>query len=103
MILTDENFEKEIQGAKTPVLIDFFAEWCGPCQILGPILEDVAKNYEGKLVLAKVNVDDAPVASKKYQVSQIPTVVLFKGGKPASGFIGARPADVVKKWLDENI
>jgi thioredoxin 1 len=103
MILTDENFEKEIQGAKIPVLVDFFAVWCGPCQTLGPILEKVAKDYGDKMVLAKVNVDEAPIFSQKYQVSNIPTVILFKAGKPVSGFIGARPEEVIKKLLDENL
>jgi thioredoxin 1 len=103
MQLTDENFEEKIQESKTPVLVDFFAEWCGPCSALGPILEEVVKDYEGKVTLVKVNVDEAPLASRKYQVSQIPFVVLFKGGKPASGFIGSRSEDFVKQWLDENI
>jgi thioredoxin 1 len=103
MILNDENFDKEIQRSKTPVLVDFFAEWCGPCSTLGPILEEVAKDYEGKIVLAKVNVDEAPLVSQKYQVAQIPTVILFKDGKPKNGFVGVRPEDVIKQWLDENI
>jgi thioredoxin 1 len=100
--LTDENFEKEIASPK-PVLIDFWAEWCGPCQMLGPVLEKVAEEYKEKINFAKVNVDSAPVTSQKYQVSQIPTVILFKDGKPASGFIGARPEDFVKSWLNENL
>ncbi|MFH1894820.1 MAG: thioredoxin [Patescibacteria group bacterium] len=101
MNLSDENFEKEIQNGKTPVLIDFWTEWCGPCQILGPILEKVAEEYKEKIVFAKVNVDSSPVSSQKYQISQIPTVVLFKGGKPASGFIGARPEEFIRQWLNE--
>ncbi len=101
MILTDENFEKEIQNGDKPVLIDFWAEWCGPCQMLGPVLEKVADEYKEKIILAKVNVDSAPVSSQKYQISQIPTVILFKGGKPASGFIGARPEEFIRQWLDE--
>jgi thioredoxin 1 len=100
--LTDENFEKEITSPK-PVLIDFWAEWCSPCQMLGPVLEKVAEEYKEKINFAKVNVDLAPIISQKYQVSQIPTVILFKDGKPASGFIGARPEDFVKSWLDENL
>jgi len=101
MILTDENFEKEIQNVKTPFLIDFWAEWCGPCQILAPVLDKVADDYKEKIIFAKVNVDSASICSQKYQISQIPTVVLFKGGKPASGFIGARPEEFIRQWLDE--
>ncbi|MFH1401451.1 MAG: thioredoxin [Parcubacteria group bacterium] len=103
MNLTDENFEKEIQNEKTPILIDFWAEWCGPCQILGPILEKVTEGYKEKVIFAKVNVDSAPISSQKYQVSQIPTVILFKEGKPASGFIGTRPEEFIKNWLNENL
>lgn len=101
MILTDENFEKEVQGGQKPFLIDFWAEWCGPCQILGPVLDKVADGYKEKIIFAKVNVDSAPVCSQKYQISQIPTVVLFKAGKPASGFIGARSEEFIRQWLDE--
>lgn len=98
--LTDENFEKEIQGPK-PVLIDFWAEWCGPCQMLGPILEKVAEGYQDKIIFAKVNVDAAPLVSQKYQINQIPTVILFKNGQPAANFIGARPEEFIKSWLNE--
>ena len=101
MILTDENFEKEVQNGQKPFLIDFWAEWCGPCQILGPVLDKVADEYKEKIVFAKVNVDSAPVCSQKYQISQIPTVVLFKEGKPAGGFIGARPEEFIRQWLEE--
>ena len=103
MILTDENFEKEVQNGKTPFLIDFWAEWCGSCQMLAPVLDKVADEYAGKIVFTKVNVDAAPVCSQKYQISQIPTVVLFKAGKPAVGFIGARPEEFIRQWLDKNI
>jgi thioredoxin 1 len=102
IILNDDNFEKEVQEKK-PVLIDFWAEWCGPCQMLGPILERVAEEYKDKITFAKVNVDSAPVVSQKYQINQIPTVILFKGGKPASGFVGARPEEFIKSWLNENL
>lgn len=98
--LTDENFEKEIQSEK-PVLVDFWAEWCGPCQMLGPILEKVAGDFQDKITFAKVNVDSAPVVSQKYQINQIPNVILFKNGQPVSGFIGARPEEFIKNWLNE--
>jgi thioredoxin 1 len=103
MILTDENFDKEIASGEKPVLVDFFAEWCGPCGALSPILEKIAADYADKIVLAKVNVDSAPVSSQKYQVSSIPAVFLFKAGKSISGFVGAQPEEFIKKWLDENL
>ena len=101
MTLTDENFEKEISGSSKPVLVDFFAEWCGPCNALGPVLEKVAADYADKLILAKVNVDSAPASSQKYEVSSIPAVFLFKDGKPITGFIGAQSEEFIKKWLNE--
>lgn len=103
MILTDENFDKEVSGNQKPVLVDFFAEWCGPCNILGPVLEKIATDYTDKIILAKVNVDSAPLVSQKYQISSIPAVFLFKNGKPVSGFVGARPEQDIKTWLDKNI
>jgi len=99
--LTDENFEKEIQGADKPILVDFWAQWCMPCLMLGPILEKVAGEYKDKLTLAKVNLDTAPQISQKYRIEQIPTVILFKEGKPISGFIGARPEPIIKEWLED--
>ena len=101
--LTDENFEKEITSASKPILVDFWAEWCMPCFILGPILEKVAEEYNDKFIFAKVNVDSAPLISQKYGIEQIPTVILFKEGKPISGFIGVRPEPVIKNWLEQNL
>ncbi len=101
--LTDENFEREIQTADKIVLVDFFASWCPPCSILSPILEKLEKNYEGKVIFAKVNVDIAPITSQKFGISPIPTVILFKEGKPVSGFVGARTEAEIRKWLEENL
>ena len=99
--LTDQNFNQFIQNAEKPVLVDFWAEWCMPCFVLGPILEKVAEEYNDKFTLAKVNLDAAPQISQKYGIEQIPTVVLFKNGKPISGFIGVRPEPAIKEFLDE--
>jgi thioredoxin 1 len=103
MILDDTNFEAEIAKSQKPMVIDFWAEWCGPCQMLGPVMEKVAEEYKDKIAFAKVNVDASPLVSQKYEIAQIPTVMLFKEGKPASAFIGARPEDFVKAWLNENL
>jgi thioredoxin len=99
--LTDENFEQEIQNADKPVVVDFWAEWCTPCFILTPILEKLANEFEGKFILAKVNLAEARVVAQKYGIERIPMVVLFNGGKPISGFIGARPELIVRELLDK--
>ena len=99
--LTDENFEKEIQETDKPILVDFWAQWCMPCFILGPILEKVVQEYEDRLILAKVDLDAAPQISQKYGVDRIPMVVLFSGGKPISEFIGVRPEPAVREMLDK--
>jgi len=100
--LTDKDFEKTIQEANKPVLVDFFAFWCHGCQILSPILEKLAEEYQEKAVFAKANVDEVPLAAQKFGIEQIPTVILFKAGQPAAGFIGAVPESEVKKWLETN-
>jgi len=99
--LTDDNFDEAIQNANKPVVVDFWAEWCGPCFILTPILEKLANEFEGKFILAKVNLNEARTIAQKYGVERIPMVVLFNGGKPISGFIGARPEPTVKELLDK--
>lgn len=99
--LTDDNFEAELNRNDLPVLVDFYASWCEPCTQLAPILEKVALEYAGKLVFAKANLDDIPLAAQQLKVNQIPTVVLFSSGLPVSGFIGMRPEEIVKEWLDQ--
>jgi thioredoxin len=99
--LTDQNFDQFIQSSEKPVLVDFWAQWCMPCLALGPVLEKVAQEYGDKLILAKVNLDAVPQTAQKYGIEQIPTVILFKNGKPVSGFIGLRPEPIIKEFLDE--
>ena len=102
-ILTDENFEKEIQRTDKMVLVDFFATWCEPCSLLAPILEKLEKDFEDKLVLLKANVDDTPRNSQKFQVDRIPMIVLFKNGLPVSTFTGFKPEPVLREWLEKMI
>ena len=100
--LTDANFEKEIGATEKLVLVDFFAAWCEPCAVLGPILEKIAQDFKEKIILMKANLDNVPIAARKFGVEKIPTVVLFKQGKPISGFVGLVPENAIKDWL-ENI
>lgn len=101
IILTDENFEKEVQAIGKPTLVDFFATWCEPCSVLAPILEKVADDLKEKIVLVKANIDELPQTAQKFEIDRIPTVVLFEEGKPISSFVGLMPENDIKKWLDE--
>ena len=101
-ILTDENFEKEINSTDKLVLVDFFATWCEPCTVLGPILERVAEHFKDKVILMKANVDDAPFAAQRFGAERIPTIALLKDGKQINGFVGLIPEKSIKEWL-ENI
>ena len=103
MNLTDENFEAEIKNAKKPVLVDFFAVWCEPCNMLAPVLKKVSDELKDKIILEKVNVDEFPITSQKFQIDRIPAVILFKDGKPAGGFIGVRPEADIKNWLKKEL
>jgi len=100
IILTDENFEKEITKTEKPVLVDFFATWCEPCSILAPILEKVAEEFKDKIILLKANLDDIPLTAQKFKIDRIPTVALFKNGKSVGGFVGLRTEADIKKWLN---
>jgi thioredoxin len=103
MALTDENFEKEINIPDKFVLVDFFATWCEPCKVLGPILEKVAEQFKERVILIKANVDDFPATSQKFEVDRIPMVVLFKDGKQINSFIGLIPENAIKEWLKNAI
>ena len=99
--LTDDNFEKEIQNSPKPVLVDFFADWCVPCSVLSPILEKLEKELNEKFILAKVNLNEAPVAAGKFNVERIPMVIFFNQGKPIQGFTGLRPEPIIREWLEK--
>jgi len=101
----DGNFEENVveKSKKVPVVADFWAPWCAPCHMFSPVLEELAKEYNGKFVLAKINVDGARAASQKLGIISIPTVKMFKNGKIVDEFVGARPKDTIKGWLDQNL
>ncbi|HEX4979211.1 MAG TPA: thioredoxin [Acidimicrobiales bacterium] len=88
--LTDANFNEEVKGSLEPVLVDFWAEWCGPCKMIAPVLEEIANEHGGKVRIAKLNVDEAPSTAQQFQVMSIPTLILFKDGEPQKRLVGAR-------------
>jgi thioredoxin 1 len=96
----DKSFDKVVLEAKMPFLVDFWAPWCAPCRNIAPIVEDLAKEYAGKVGFAKVNVDESSALATKYGVRSIPTLLFFKGGKPVNQIVGLRPKAELKKNLD---
>ncbi|HAH06984.1 MAG TPA: thioredoxin [Elusimicrobia bacterium] len=99
--LTDDTFEKEVLQSPTPVLVDFWAPWCGPCRMLGPVIEELAKEYEGKVRVAKLNVDDNQGVASRFNVSAIPTLMVFKGGKVEQQMVGVHSKADIQKVLNQ--
>jgi thioredoxin 1 len=98
---TDSNFQQEVLGSKTPVVVDFWAEWCTPCRMVSPIIDELAKDYEGKMIVGKLDVDANQQASGQFNVMSIPTVMVFKDGKPVKSIIGAQGKESYKKAFEE--
>ncbi|KKO48453.1 thioredoxin [Arsukibacterium sp. MJ3] len=101
--VSDDSFEADVLKAEVPVLVDFWAEWCGPCKMIAPILEDVAVEYSGKVSIAKVNIDQNPNTPPKFGIRGIPTLLLFKNGQVAATKVGALSKTQLKEFLDSNI
>ena len=101
--LTDANFQAEVLDAATPVLVDVWAEWCGPCKMIAPILEEVAKEYDGKIQIAKMDVDANQAVPAKFGIRGIPTLILFKNGVPAAQKVGALAKGQLTSFIDSNI
>jgi thioredoxin 1 len=98
--ITDSNFEELVLKSDKPALVDFWAEWCGPCRMIGPIVEDISKEYEGKFVVGKLNVDENPDVCGKYGIRNIPTILFFKGGEVVDKQVGAVPRNTLVQKVD---
>ncbi len=99
--LTDQNFNKEVLQSDQVVLVDFWAPWCGPCRIVGPIVEQIAQEYLGKAKVGKLNVDENPVTSQNYGIMSIPSLLIFKNGQVVDQLIGAHPKEAIAERLDK--
>ncbi len=100
IILTDSNFKAEVLDSAIPVMVDFWAPWCGPCRMLGPIVEEIAGEYAGKVKVCKLNTDEGQQTSMTYKISSIPTLKFFKGGQEVGSTVGVQPKTEIKKILD---
>ncbi len=101
--VNQDSFQKSVLEAQKPILVDFWAPWCGPCKAVAPVIEELAKEYQGKVDFAKVNVDDSPFIASKFSVMSIPTLILFKDGKPTEQVVGFKPKDQIKKLIDKTV
>ncbi len=101
--VSDQSFQEEVLKSKEPVLVDFWASWCGPCRMVAPVLDELAGTYEGKAKIVKVNVDDNPDTASRYGVMSIPTLILFKNGEPHETLVGFQSRDALTGLLDKNL
>jgi thioredoxin 1 len=101
--VTDASFQKDVLGAAGPVVVDFWAEWCGPCRAISPALEEISREMNGQVTIAKLNVDENPDVTIRYGVRSIPTLIMFKNGEPISQHVGAAPRSRLSDWIRTSI
>ena len=101
--ITDDSFEEEVLNSEQPVLVEYWAEWCGPCKMIAPLLDDIAGDYEGKLKIAKFNIDDNPNTPPKYGIRGIPTLMIFKNGNAEATKVGALSKSQLTAFIDQSI
>lgn len=103
LAVTDATFDAEVVSSTDIVVVDFWAEWCGPCKMIAPALEEIANEMDGKVKITKLNIDENPEAAAKFGVRSIPTLLIFKGGEPVSMKVGAAPKGDLLKWINESV
>ena len=97
--ITESTFQQEVLGSEQPVIVDFWAEWCGPCRMVAPVLDQIAEEREGELRVVKVNIDEEPELARRFGIMSIPTMILFEGGEPKAAALGAQPKGMLEKSL----
>jgi len=99
--VNDQDFDEKVLGADKPVLVDFWAEWCAPCRMVGPVVERIAGERDESLIVAKLNIDESPIVAQRYGIMSIPTLVVFSGGAPVEGTVGAVPYEPLNEWVGQ--
>ena len=101
--ITDASWKKEVEDSPIPVLVDFWAPWCGPCRMVGPVLEQIAREHAGRVKVVKLNTDESPRTAARFEIRSIPTMMVFRGGRPIAQTMGAQPKPAIEAWLARSL